>query len=119
MGCAGPRNPLCLAALYNAVELITSSFMVEGGVEVEGGDDLSPWPHLGTAEDVAKLAVYLASDDAEMATASMQVLDGGSLRGKALKLRRARPPGWRSSYPSGPAKRGEIVTFLRPKGVLA
>ena len=28
--------------------------MVEGGVQVEGGDDLSPWPHLGTAEDVAK-----------------------------------------------------------------
>ena len=40
--------------------------MVEGGVEVEGGDDFSLWPHLGTAEDVAKLAVYLASDDAEM-----------------------------------------------------
>jgi hypothetical protein len=40
--------------------------MVEGGVQVEGGDDLSPWPHLSTTEDVAKSAVYLASDDAEM-----------------------------------------------------
>jgi hypothetical protein len=39
--------------------------MVEGGVQVDG-DDLSPWPHLSTTEDVAKLAVYLASDDAEM-----------------------------------------------------
>src|SRR5918994_1933158 len=39
--------------------------------------DLSPWPHLGTAEDVGKLALYLASDDAEMVTGSMQVLDGG------------------------------------------
>ena len=51
--------------------------MVEGGVQVEGGDDLLPWPHLGTAEDVAKLSVYLASDDVEMVTGSMQVLDGG------------------------------------------
>ena len=55
--------------------------MVEGGVQVQGGDDLSPWPHLGTAEDGAKLAVYLASDDAEMVTGSMQVLDGGYTAG--------------------------------------
>jgi NAD(P)-dependent dehydrogenase (short-subunit alcohol dehydrogenase family) len=55
--------------------------MVEGGVQVEGGDDLSPWPHLGTAEDVAKLSVYLASDDVEMVTGSMQVLDGGHTAG--------------------------------------
>jgi NAD(P)-dependent dehydrogenase (short-subunit alcohol dehydrogenase family) len=55
--------------------------MVEGGVQVEGGDDLSPWPHLGTAEDVAKLSVYLASDDVEMVTGSMQVLDGGHIAG--------------------------------------
>jgi NAD(P)-dependent dehydrogenase (short-subunit alcohol dehydrogenase family) len=55
--------------------------MVEGGVQVDGGDDLSPWPHLGTAEDVAKLSVYLASDDVEMVTGSMQVLDGGHTAG--------------------------------------
>jgi len=55
--------------------------MVEGGVQLEGGDDLPPWPRLGTAEDVAKLAVYLASDDAEMVTGSMQVLDGGYTAG--------------------------------------
>ena len=40
--------------------------MVEGGVQVKGGDDLSPWPHLSTTEDVAKSPVYLAADDAEM-----------------------------------------------------
>jgi enoyl-[acyl-carrier-protein] reductase (NADH) len=55
--------------------------MVEGGVQLEGGDDLSPWPHLGTAEDVAELAVYLASEAAEMVTGSMQVLDGGYTAG--------------------------------------
>ncbi len=43
--------------------------------------DLSPWPHLGTAEDVGKLALYLSSDDAEMVTGSMQVLDGGYTAG--------------------------------------
>lgn len=43
--------------------------------------ELSPWPHLGTAEDVGRLAVYLASDDAEMVTGSMQVLDGGYTAG--------------------------------------
>jgi NAD(P)-dependent dehydrogenase (short-subunit alcohol dehydrogenase family) len=43
--------------------------------------DLSPWPHLGTAQDVGKLALYLASDDAEMVTGSMQVLDGGYTAG--------------------------------------
>ena len=43
--------------------------------------DLSPWPHLGTAEDVGKLALYLASNDAEMVTGSMQVLDGGYTAG--------------------------------------
>jgi hypothetical protein len=51
--------------------------MVEGGIQLEGGDDLSPWPHLGTAEDVAKLAMYLASDDAEMVTGSMQGIYAG------------------------------------------
>jgi NAD(P)-dependent dehydrogenase (short-subunit alcohol dehydrogenase family) len=43
--------------------------------------DLSPWPHLGTAEDVGKLVLYLASYDAEMVTGSMQVLDGGYTAG--------------------------------------
>lgn len=43
--------------------------------------DLSPWPHLGSAEDVGKFALYLASDDAEMVTGSMQVLDGGYTAG--------------------------------------
>lgn len=43
--------------------------------------ELSPWPHLGTAEDVGRLALYLASDDAEMVTGSTQVLDGGYTAG--------------------------------------
>jgi hypothetical protein len=37
----------------------------------------SPWPELGTAEDVAKAAVFLATDDARWATGSMLTIDGG------------------------------------------
>lgn len=38
---------------------------------------LTPWPRLGTADDVAKAALFLASDDAEWMTGSMLTLDGG------------------------------------------
>jgi NAD(P)-dependent dehydrogenase (short-subunit alcohol dehydrogenase family) len=39
--------------------------------------DKSPWPELGTAEDVANAAVFLASDDARWATGSLLAIDGG------------------------------------------
>lgn len=39
--------------------------------------DLSPWPTLGTAEDVAKAAVFLASEDSRWITGSSLVVDGG------------------------------------------
>ncbi|SFU20793.1 SDR family NAD(P)-dependent oxidoreductase [Paraburkholderia aspalathi] len=38
---------------------------------------LTPWPHLGTPEDVSKAALFLASDDAEWMTGSMLTVDGG------------------------------------------
>ncbi|VVD33695.1 SDR family NAD(P)-dependent oxidoreductase [Paraburkholderia dioscoreae] len=38
---------------------------------------LTPWPRLGTVEDVAKAALFLASDDAEWMTGSMLTVDGG------------------------------------------
>ena len=37
----------------------------------------SPWPHLGTALDVAKAATFLASDDALWMTGSALTVDGG------------------------------------------
>ncbi|HEV7977498.1 glucose 1-dehydrogenase [Amycolatopsis sp.] len=37
----------------------------------------SPWPELGTAEDVAKATLFLASSDARWATGSMLTVDGG------------------------------------------
>ena len=61
------------------------SVRVSGGGRIQitkpgcagSGSMISPWPHLGTAEDVGKPALYLSSDDAEMVTGSMQVPDGG------------------------------------------
>lgn len=38
--------------------------------------DLTPWPRVGTADDVARAAVFLASDDAEWMTGSMLTVDG-------------------------------------------
>lgn len=37
----------------------------------------SPWPELGTAEDVAQATVFLASGDARWATGSLLTIDGG------------------------------------------
>ena len=39
--------------------------------------DKSPWPELGTAEDVAKATVFLGSSDARWATGSLLTIDGG------------------------------------------
>ena len=36
-----------------------------------------PLRHVGTADDVAKAALYMASEDSEFMTGSIQVLDGG------------------------------------------
>ena len=37
----------------------------------------SPWPELGTAEDVAKATLFLATSDARWATGSLLTVDGG------------------------------------------
>ncbi len=41
-----------------------------------GLESLTPWPRVGTAEDVAKAVCFLASDDAEWMTGSMLTVDG-------------------------------------------
>ncbi|MDN5856232.1 MAG: SDR family oxidoreductase [Actinomycetia bacterium] len=39
--------------------------------------DKSPWPELGTAQDVANAAVYLSTTDARWVTGTMLTVDGG------------------------------------------
>lgn len=41
-----------------------------------GLEALTPWPRVGTAEDVAKAAIFLASDDSAWMTGSMLTVDG-------------------------------------------
>jgi NAD(P)-dependent dehydrogenase (short-subunit alcohol dehydrogenase family) len=43
----------------------------------KGLHDQSPWPTLGTAEDVANAALFLASDESRWVTGSSLVVDGG------------------------------------------
>lgn len=43
-----------------------------------------PWGRLGTARDLGRLAVYLASDDADYMTGSSLVIDGGYMVGLRL-----------------------------------
>lgn len=43
--------------------------------------DKSPWPRLGTARDVGKVALFLASDDAAWVTGSMLTVDGAYTAG--------------------------------------
>ncbi|MNG18475.1 2-(R)-hydroxypropyl-CoM dehydrogenase [compost metagenome] len=39
-------------------------------------DSLTPWPRIGTAQDVAKAVAFLASDDAQWMTGSLLTVDG-------------------------------------------
>ena len=41
-----------------------------------GLEALTPWPRVGTAEDVAKCVVFLSSDDADWMTGSLLTVDG-------------------------------------------
>lgn len=40
---------------------------------------MTPWGRLGTAEDVAGVAVFLASDDADFCVGGFYAVDGGMM----------------------------------------
>ena len=48
-----------------------------GGNPTEAKRNWQPLRHVGTSEDVAKAALYMASEDSEFMTGAIQVLDGG------------------------------------------
>lgn len=41
--------------------------------------DASPWPHLGSPQDVAKAVLFLCGDGASLTTGVMLNVDGGYL----------------------------------------
>ncbi|MGH7094339.1 MAG: SDR family oxidoreductase, partial [Stellaceae bacterium] len=53
--------------------------LAPGGVEAarRGFIERQPLGRLGTAEEIAALAVYLASDEAQFTTGTTHVIDGG------------------------------------------
>ncbi len=59
--------------------IAAAATMVPGGVSAarQAFIDRQPLGRLGTAEEIAALAVYLASDDAKFTTGATHVIDGG------------------------------------------
>jgi NAD(P)-dependent dehydrogenase (short-subunit alcohol dehydrogenase family) len=54
--------------------------LINFGAEGEAGDRLDkaqPWPRHGRGDDIARAALYLASDDSEFVTGQSIVVDGG------------------------------------------
>ena len=71
-----------------------------------------PIPRAGHPEDIAGMALYLASDDSEFVTGQAMVVDGGMTSGAQFNpdgtqgTQSIRPP---SSF-SGPSSRGDVGT---------
>ena len=72
-----------LAPGWVAVE---SHFQQVPGFDPEALGDLVPWGRLGVPLDVAKAAVFLASDENEFMTGHVLVIDGGTTAKMALPL---------------------------------
>lgn len=54
--------------------------------ELEHGGQIIPWGRMGTARDIGKCVVYLASDDADYVTGAAIPVDGGYLGGMRLPM---------------------------------
>jgi len=70
-------NCLCPGMTDTAQGVSVVAHYKPGGDQKEEKRNWQPLRRIGTAEDVAKAALYLASDDAEFMTGSMFVIDGG------------------------------------------
>jgi NAD(P)-dependent dehydrogenase (short-subunit alcohol dehydrogenase family) len=70
-------NCLCPGMIDTAQGVTVVAHYKPGGNQMEEKRNWQPLRHVGTADDVAKAALYIASDDAEFMTGSIFVLDGG------------------------------------------
>jgi NAD(P)-dependent dehydrogenase (short-subunit alcohol dehydrogenase family) len=84
--------------------VVTGIFGKGSGVEDERADEapdvvraafaeilpeVQPLPQVGTAEDVARAVLFLASDDSSFVTGHDLVVDGGSMAGRPARVMRA------------------------------
>ena len=81
-GCQFPQASLCLS-IWLIKHLVTKTSMTRGNWEDEEVDkqmkSMTPWGEWGNPDDVAKAAVFLASDDAAWVTGVGLPVDGGYL----------------------------------------
>jgi NAD(P)-dependent dehydrogenase (short-subunit alcohol dehydrogenase family) len=70
-------NCLCPGMTDTAQGVSVVAHYKPGGDQTEEKRNWQPLRHVGTADDVAKAALYIASDDAAFMTGSIFVLDGG------------------------------------------
>jgi len=70
-------NCLCPGMTDTAQGVSVVAHYKPGGDQTEEKRNWQPLRRVGTADDVAKAALYIASDDAEFMTGSIFVLDGG------------------------------------------
>jgi NAD(P)-dependent dehydrogenase (short-subunit alcohol dehydrogenase family) len=70
-------NCLCPGMTDTAQGVSVVAHYKPGGNQTEEKRNWQPLRHVGTADDVAKAALYIASDDAAFMTGSIFVLDGG------------------------------------------
>jgi NAD(P)-dependent dehydrogenase (short-subunit alcohol dehydrogenase family) len=72
-----PQRINCNAICPGYLETAMTRPFYEDGVTLGVVTAMTPWPRLGVPEDIAKAALFLASDDAEWVTGSTLVVDGG------------------------------------------
>jgi NAD(P)-dependent dehydrogenase (short-subunit alcohol dehydrogenase family) len=72
-----PHRINCNAICPGYLETAMTRPFYEDGVTLGMVTGMTPWPRLGVPEDIAKAALFLASDDAEWVTGSTLAVDGG------------------------------------------